>query len=73
MKIVDDTLKDNDGAWDVVRMVAGPSCVIATAIILVRMGLDDHLFDHVLQWATGLGATWGSYAGSVVAHAFAKK
>lgn len=72
MKLVDDTLKDNTGAWDTVRMIAGPACAVATGITLVRMGLDDKLADHALNWATGLGATWGSYAAAVVGHSYAK-
>lgn len=70
---IKDVFKDNDGAWDTVRLIAGPACAIATVIILKNMALDAKLFDHVQGYAIGLGGTWASYAGSVVGHAWAKK
>lgn len=72
MKFIDDTLKDNTGAWDWVRFVAGPACLVGTGIILGHMFVDPLLYAHVLEYVGGLVALWTGYATAVVAHTFAK-
>ena len=69
---VDDTLKDNNKAWDMVRIGAGFAAWSGTVVILVHMVKDDHFADHLAVYVGGLIGLWTGYAAAVWGHSYAK-
>lgn len=72
MKLIDDVLKDNNGAWDMVRIGAGFAAWNGTGIILYHMYLDPNFAANLTLYVTGLMGVWVGYAGAVWGHSFAK-
>lgn len=73
MKIVDDLLKDNDGAWDAVRIAGGLALIGGLSATIKAMWVDTSFADHAVAYGLGIAGQLGAYAGSVVGHSFAKK
>lgn len=73
MKLVDDLLKDNDGAWDAVRIVGLPALIGGLSATMKAMWTDTAFADHVVAYGLGIAGQLGAYAGAVVGHALAKK
>lgn len=72
-KLVDDTLKDDSGAWDTVRIVGGAALVGGLSATMKAMWTDTAFADHVVAYGLGIAGQLGAYAGAVVGHAMAKK
>lgn len=73
MKLVDDLLKDNDGAWDAVRIVGLPTLIAGLSATIKAMWVDISFADHAVNYGLGIAGQLGAYAGAVVGHAMAKK
>ena len=73
-KMVNDTLKDDGGAWDFVRMAGAMGVFTYLGAWDVAVFHDyTVIVTHATDFGLGLVGTLGAYAGSVVGHSFAKK
>lgn len=72
MKLIDDVLKDNNGAWDMVRIGAGFAAWSGTVVTLAHMIFDTTFAANTVAYTTALAGLWAGYAAAVWGHSFAK-